>query len=266
MDEPSSIGGLCPAGGYCPSGAATPASCPQGTYNNYTGATSAADCAVCPPGYFCAGSNNPSPSGKCSAGYFCNGSSSTPYQFIVPPGYFSIDGASAPTPCTPGTYQTNSGEASCTACPMGKYCDAFNAISTLDCTLGNYCPVGTTYPIPCPAGTFGEATGLMSTMNCTKCDNGFYCDEVGQTAATQKPCAAGFWCGRGSSREKPVDTYDAEGVQNGNICPLLSVWTSLTRRAGRAAATAASTRPIIFSTGPATTALERARRTRYRVW
>lgn len=199
LDEPSVIGGLCPAGGYCPAGSFEPTNCPSGTYNNYTGATSKDDCADCPPGYYCAGSNNPYPTGKCAAGYYCNSSSTTPYQYEVPPGYFSIEGASQPAPCTPGTYQTYPGEASCLECPAGQYCDAFGATGYTLCPFGSYCIAGTSYPEKCPAGTYGKRKGLNSTLYCTKCESGFYCDDVGATEATQKACAAGFWRAAASS-------------------------------------------------------------------
>jgi len=217
--EISAIGGLCPAGGYCPLGSKAPSPCPNGTYNNYTGATSSLDCKPCDAGFYCAGSSNPQPTGPCSAGYFCLGGASSPEQFTVPPGFFSIVGATAATPCRPGTYMPFPGQAECFECEAGRFCDKFNATQALDCPLGFYCIEGTAYPEKCPAGTYGESERLIGTSNCTKCDAGFYCDEVGATSGNQKPCAAGFWCGRGSFRERPMAQFDAEGLANGGICP-----------------------------------------------
>lgn len=219
LAEPSVIGGLCPSGGYCPAGSSEPTKCPSGTYNNYTGATSPSDCKSCEPGYYCAGSSNPFPSGKCEAGFYCSGGSNTSTQFKVPKGHFSIEGASAPSPCVPGTYQPFIGQSFCLNCDPGYFCSAFNTTDPTPCPEGSYCEESTVHPEKCPSGTYGTKMKLNSTIFCTKCPAGSFCEEAGLTVETTEPCAAGFWCGAGSSREKPVDQYNAEGEKNGDICP-----------------------------------------------
>lgn len=46
--------GICPVGYYCPAGTDNPISCPAGTYNNRTGAST---CTSCPAGYYCDGTS-----------------------------------------------------------------------------------------------------------------------------------------------------------------------------------------------------------------
>jgi len=50
----------------------------------------AADCIQCTPGYYCAGSANPFPSGPCDAGSYCTGGSSTPTQYNATPGHYAL--------------------------------------------------------------------------------------------------------------------------------------------------------------------------------
>ena len=92
------------AGGYCPIGSSYPQPCPAGTYNNYSGASTPADCSDCSVGHYCSGTSNPAPTGMCRAGYYCTGGASDPTQFAVEAGYYSDEGASEQYPCVPGTY------------------------------------------------------------------------------------------------------------------------------------------------------------------
>ena len=119
VDEPTSIGGLCMAGGYCPLGSSKTTNCPPGTYNNYTGAASADDCQACTPGFYCAGSSNPAPSGECSAGYYCLSRSDSATQYEARPGYYAPAASSRETPCMPGTYNSETAQEECLACPPG---------------------------------------------------------------------------------------------------------------------------------------------------
>ena len=45
--------------------------CPNGTYNNQTGATSSQYCQLCPPGYYCPEAGLELPAGLCDPGWYC---------------------------------------------------------------------------------------------------------------------------------------------------------------------------------------------------
>lgn len=152
----SPIGGLCPAGGYCPIGSSYPASCDSGTYNNFTGAVANVDCQACDPGMFCAGSNNPHPSGLCDPGYYCTGSATSPTQYLTPEGYYTEAGAAAPVPCNPGTFNAQTGQPACLPCLEGWYCLNQSTIVLDACPVGHYCPTGTATPVKCPQGTYSN--------------------------------------------------------------------------------------------------------------
>jgi hypothetical protein len=47
--KPIPTGGMCPSGGYCPIGSSKPTSCPEGTFNNVTGAFDSTFCIACLP-------------------------------------------------------------------------------------------------------------------------------------------------------------------------------------------------------------------------
>ena len=213
VDEPTAIGGLCPAGGYCPLGSSFPSACEAGTYNNYTGASSAADCQACLPGHYCAGSNNPYPTGKCRAGYYCTTGSPIPTQFESPPGYYSPTGSSAPLSCEPGTYNNEYARSSCFDCVAGRYSSNRSATSCTNCPRGYYCPEGTDVPNRCPIGRFGDSKKLVSEKQCTNCTAGYYCQYSGKTEPTGE-CEAGYYCTGGAQR--------ASGFEDelwGGICP-----------------------------------------------
>ncbi len=92
------------AGGYCPIGSSYQQPCPQGTYNNFSGAADPADCSNCPPGFYCSGTSNPAPTGPCEAGFFCPGGASTSTQNRTQSGYYAPVGAAVQYPCPPGQY------------------------------------------------------------------------------------------------------------------------------------------------------------------
>ena len=56
--------------------------------------------------YYCAGDNNPAPTGPCKAGYYCTGGAGTSIQFSCPAGHYSNAGAYKPEPCPRGQFQT----------------------------------------------------------------------------------------------------------------------------------------------------------------
>lgn len=72
-------------------------------------------------GYYCAGSNNPYPSGQCYAGYFCLSASTSPTQNECPAGKFSSQGASECTSCVPGTWQPYKAQSSCVLAPSVQF-------------------------------------------------------------------------------------------------------------------------------------------------
>lgn len=92
------------AGGYCPIGSSYQQPCPQGTYNNFSGAADPADCSDCPPGFYCSGTSNPAPTGGCHPGHFCTGGASSPTQNKTERGYYAPTGAAVQYPCLPGYY------------------------------------------------------------------------------------------------------------------------------------------------------------------
>jgi hypothetical protein len=211
------LGGLCPAGGYCPTGSRIPTACAAGTFNNVTGGTSQSSCQSCPPGYYCSGTNNPSPSGQCSAGYYCTGGSYTPIQFQAIPGMYSVAGSSAGIPCPPGTYNNQYAQSICLPCPQGYFCSN-QSMTTFDvCPAGYYCPAGTAQPLQCPRGSFSSAVTLYSVSQCATCTPGHYCDQPG----LQQPagdCAAGYYCSGGSWTSAPVAQSFGDSCTAGHYC------------------------------------------------
>jgi len=207
-------GGLCPRGGYCPVGSAFPTACEAGTYNNYTGGRSQVDCWPCDPGYYCAGSSNPWPTGPCDPGYYCTGGAGTRTQYAAPQGTYTLSGASAPVPCAAGTYNPMEQQSSCLICDAGFYCPNQSTIWLKDCPLGSYCPNGTYSPPFCPPGTYGAALRLRSVDECTTCPMGQYCQNQGMTAPSG-PCSPGFFCTGGAILPTPP-----LAASYGGPCPL----------------------------------------------
>lgn len=64
---------VCPQGYYCLNNTefSSQYACPNGTYNNQTGATSADYCQLCPPGSYCPTDGMAEPAGLCDAGWYC---------------------------------------------------------------------------------------------------------------------------------------------------------------------------------------------------
>ena len=222
--EPSAIGGLCPAGGYCPTGSSFPASCDPGTYNNFTGAVAPVDCQNCDPGMYCAGTNNPAPSGLCDAGYYCTGSALSPTQHLTPEGFYTLPGSSAPVPCVPGTFNSQTGQAACTPCVEGFYCLNQSTITLTVCPRGSYCDEGTAVPMKCPVGTFSNKLQNRNVTDCTPCTPGMYCYGNGLTAPTG-PCSESYYCPGGQNLpsdadyECPAGHYCPEGGSFPQPCP-----------------------------------------------
>ena len=100
--------------------------------------------------YYCAGDNNPEPTGPCNPGYYCTGGSGTSIQHEVPEGHYSGSAAYKAEPCERGTYTTATASLSCLDCPQGAYCNDSGTATPEPCLSGHYCPPRTIVPIPCP--------------------------------------------------------------------------------------------------------------------
>jgi hypothetical protein len=225
-------GGLCPRGGYCPPGSSFPTSCDQGTFNNFTGGSTQNDCTACLPGYYCSGTNLPSPSGPCAAGYYCQGGAYLPTQFLTPLGHYSLAGSSAPEECPLGTFNPETGKSACVPCIEGYYCPTRAMTSYYPCPVGGYCPRGSTLPRACPIGTYQPFVRRQNVSDCLQCPEGSYCAKENATSPSGL-CVAGYYCKRAcvtstctqivnSKREIenwfPVDNTTEN--QYGGECPL----------------------------------------------
>ncbi|XP_028320851.1 uncharacterized protein LOC114474630 [Gouania willdenowi] len=210
VDGPS--GGLCPSGGYCPPGSSSPRPCPSGTFSNSTGLSSEDECVSCPPGFYCSGSNNTSPSGPCWPGFYCTGASASPVQNEAEAGYYTLEGAARATPCPLGTFQPDPGAMSCVKCQGGTLCNQTGMSQPSLCPSGHYCPPESSIPRPCPPGSYTEQTGGESVQHCRPCEAGSFCSRAGQS----KPeglCDSGHYCSSGASTPSPVE------VASGGVCP-----------------------------------------------
>nr|XP_054760934.1 uncharacterized protein LOC129267226 [Lytechinus pictus] len=212
-------GGVCPPGGYCPAGTAYPANCPLGTYSNSSGSKSADDCIACDPGYYCAGDNNPEPTGPCEPGYFCTGGSGTSIQHEVPEGHYSGSAAYKAEPCERGSYQTARKSSYCLDCPQGAYCNESGTATPAPCLSGHYCPPRTIIPVPCPTGTHRVETSAQEVGDCTICPPGKFCGETGLIDVSGD-CAAGHFCIGGADTSHPYETDCANAtILGGGECP-----------------------------------------------
>lgn len=212
-------GDLCPRGGFCSGGSYGPESCAAGTFNNYTGGKSQEDCAPCSPGYYCAGSSNPYPTGPCTAGYYCisndTHTASNPRQYEVTPGHYSIEGSKTEIPCPAGTYSMDFATANnCTACESGYFCPTVGTSNRDEnpCPAGSYCPRGSILPTGCPKGTFGSSERYQNASQCEPCPAGKFCDGDRLTAPVGD-CLAGYFCyGISEERNPNAKIY-------GDLCP-----------------------------------------------
>eukprot|EP00817_Percolomonadidae_sp_ATCC50343_P003418 CAMPEP_0117418838 /NCGR_PEP_ID=MMETSP0758-20121206/542_1 /TAXON_ID=63605 /ORGANISM="Percolomonas cosmopolitus, Strain AE-1 (ATCC 50343)" /LENGTH=4727 /DNA_ID=CAMNT_0005199587 /DNA_START=68 /DNA_END=14251 /DNA_ORIENTATION=+ len=206
-------------------------SCPEGTYNQFTGMTHKANCTICPAGKYCprATSADPSSIPDCVAGYYC------------PAG----TGLGTANPCPVGTYSTATdltAENECTACPTGSFCrigstapqvcpaGSYSDIlrtedkgPTADASLkhckfcpgGQFCLANTTTPEACPAGTYSD----IESSECTTCMIGHYCPTSGiskEVMLNTYACPAGKYCPPGMSQQASVA---AEACPPGYFCP-----------------------------------------------
>ena len=221
--------GECPVGHYCPVNTITPLQCPDGSYRDSVGATTACD--PCPAGHYCDSASSTTTYFDCAQGFYCPAST----------GVDSI-------PCPAGTYgsRTNLGDVSeCTSCTAGQYC-SLTGLSEPNglCSAGYYCPAGstdsfgtTTESHVCPAGFYCEAgselptacahgsynpdEGATSIVGCLACPAGYYCPYMNTSTTTL--CPAGFYCEVSTSTPVscPAGSYCVEGTISATdtLCP-----------------------------------------------
>ncbi|XP_031989756.1 SCO-spondin-like isoform X5 [Corvus moneduloides] len=202
-------GAVCPAGSYCPPGSAFPIPCPPGTFSNISGLRSLQECLDCPPGLYCAGTNNQAPSGPCEPGYFCTGGAKSALQHVVVKGHYSLAGAFKQEPCPLGTFQPGRAQSLCRDCPEGTFCSEPGLAAPQDCPKGHFCLAGSSLPLPCPVGTY---TDVERAGSCKPCPAGMFCSRAG-LPEPEGHCQPGHYCSQGSSTSSPV------GLPFGDLCP-----------------------------------------------
>lgn len=112
-------GAECPENAFCTAGSIQPERCNDGQYIPFRGATSAANCAACPGGYYC---TNAGGMQKCQAGHFCSGGATTATQNTARAGWYAPEGSSTEFQCPAGT-TSSEGQGACTECQAGQLCD-----------------------------------------------------------------------------------------------------------------------------------------------
>lgn len=185
-----------------------------------------------------------------------------------PPGtYCNASGMGVPTPCPPGTYSMTTGgdsENVCIPCVPGKYCPAAGGSTQQSCPVGTYCPIqgGSSptqcpiasvcpipelqTPLPCPPGDLCNTRGLGSApylqcpagtystgsagSSCTPCPNGTYGLGNSKTSACSGLCAAGYYCGPGTTTATPPNKLCPMGYYcppaTGTLCPAGKTFTN----------------------------------------
>lgn len=103
--------------------------CPNGTFNNITGAQDSSLCQICPPGEFCPTPGLALPAGKCSGGWYCTSGSWSSQPAVL--------GNDTGSTCD------------CPAQSIGGKCQA-----------GTFCPEGSSAPISCLGGHYCDVAGL----------------------------------------------------------------------------------------------------------
>jgi hypothetical protein len=137
------------------------------------------------------------------------------------PGFYSIAGASAKTPCTPGTYTDKYLADTCANCPAGYSCpdSAMSNFTHYLCPAGSYCPETSINPVKCDPGTYASTEGNIKAGNCLACLPGSYCETAGLAEATG-PCEAGYYCSSSSTLSMQLVTSGTGGpCTTGHYCP-----------------------------------------------
>ncbi|XP_042328221.1 uncharacterized protein LOC121933064 [Sceloporus undulatus] len=220
---------ICPPGFYCPEGTGLPVPCPPGSINPHIGKWDAADCKLCPAGYFCSGLGKAASEGTCSSGYYCPSgqASATPVSYRCPHGFYCPEGSVAPVACQKGTYQSEEGKDSCDLCPSGFFCEASNISAMVQvpkpCFPGHFCPPGAKSGTehPCPKGTYRPKAGAAMESDCEPCPAGMYCLSLGLSQPSGL-CHQGYYCTKGAVNPTPIRhrVDSASFLLTGNdICP-----------------------------------------------
>ncbi|EDV25654.1 uncharacterized protein TRIADDRAFT_55968 [Trichoplax adhaerens] len=193
---------VCPIGTFCKLGSPIFQHCPNGTYMNYTGASS---CITCPAGSYCVSRDRPDP---CPLGYYCPTGTGADFK-PCPPGTFGaktgLTAVSECAQCPAGKYCLHAGATNYTGdCAAGYYCTsgvnmfvpsgAHTGIAG-ECPVGHFCPIGSAKPLGCSAGTYNS---LKNQAQCLTCPSGYYCPE-NSTSHTDYPCPAGRYCPAGTT-------------------------------------------------------------------
>ncbi|XP_033971267.1 zonadhesin-like [Trematomus bernacchii] len=211
-------GGLCPVGSYCPPASSSPLPCPSGTFSNSTGLSRPEECVSCPPGFYCLGSNNTSPSGPCFPGFYCTGGSASPVQSEAEEGYYTLERAARQQPCPLGTHQPRRGAQSCVECQGGRLCNQTALSRPPMCPKGHFCPPGYSAARPCPPGSYSDQPGGDAVHHCRPCEAGWFCSQAG-LSEPQGLCDPGHYCTSGASTASPVALLSGGVCSAGYICP-----------------------------------------------
>lgn len=196
--------GHCTPGHMCPPGSGSQSDCPSGYYQDLK---LQSDCKLCPGGFFCDSSISLTTPTVCTSGNYC------------------AAGASAPTPCSAGTYNSLTGtdsQTACITCPPGQWCAAGRSSPNGLCSAGYFCKGGATLASPtrptegsiCQPGYFCPAGSTQQTP----CSPGSYCGSSGLAAVTG-PCSAGYFCLEASQTATPMDGVTGDTCPAGYYCP-----------------------------------------------
>ena len=192
----------CNENQYCQRGK-SPSNCPAGYYNPKLTGKSSKACQLCDPGYYCEEGQGPQP---CTAGSYCptgsaeQNAENCAYGICDDRSYFE-------SICPPGF--TCDGSESGNTCPDGSFClterdvltDEAAANTVRLCGAGFYCNSSEPHPISCPIGYYNDQEGLSSPDGCMECNNGFYCDEIGQEEL-KNVCQDDFDCSTGANSQR----------------------------------------------------------------
>ena len=232
----------CKPGFYCPL-TGSPEPCPAGTYSDLNNGDlkSADDCLVCPPGYFCDGSD-PTSFQICPGGYYCPAGLTNGQANPCTAGNYCPEGSESEVPCPLGTFNINSGSSDltdCISCRAKNYCDPSDRKSENLCSAGWYCPgsnyqaqseicdtgsecgIGSDVSTDCSPGTYQPAYGSIGS--CLTCEPGTSCSDPKSSNITE--CDIGEYCPDGINIFQCNISYYGTGVHQSSetdgcsICP-----------------------------------------------
>ncbi len=146
-------------------------------------------CLACEPGSFCPpGASAPLP---CSEGTYSNANNLTSASqcAITEPGFYAPTGSVEKIACLAGTVAQGYRSSICTACSAGSFQRLTGQTACEICPSTSYCPQGTATPVVCPPGTANPREGAETSDACV-------------------PCQAGFWCAGGASVPCVKDTFN----------------------------------------------------------